>query len=252
MKKIIDLQKELSLEMKKLKPTSQQRRLLVKNYMTGQAASNMDYLGHSIPSLRGILKKKLSVHSTDLQTQYLVFEKNWFTAETFDQKALSLFWLDSLSKDELLQIAKPLLKWSSIIDNWAHSDGLCSTYSKIFELNPSLYLATYKKWNKHKNPWLRRISMVGLIYYSRARRSHPRFQLAQEFVRPHFSASEYYVQKAVGWTLREMYNVYPKETLIWIDKNVHQISSIAWVAASEKLPLATKKKLLQKRKLKSM
>lgn len=223
---------------------------LIRNYMTSQAPSALDYLGLRIPVLRAILKKKLSVLKEDFPTQFQVFEKNWFKASTFDQKHLSLFWLESLSDEQLLQIAKPLLKWSLAIDNWAHSDSLCGTYSRIFDAAPELHLTTYQKWNRHKNPWLRRISMISLMYYARLRENHPSFEQAKKFVIPHLDAKEYYVQKAVGWTLREMYNVYPEKTFALLQKNIKAISPIAWVAASEKLKPAEKKFLLLRRKLK--
>ena len=248
MKKIKDLQSELSSFIKKQKFPSQEHQETVRKYMTGQAPSNMHYLGLRIPVIRAILKNNLHVFKEDLQTQFEVFEKNWFEAESFDQKHLSLFWLESLDDEDLLKYAKPLLKWSSIIDNWAHSDSLCGTYSRIFDANPKLHLQTYQKWNRHKNPWLRRISMISLMYYARLRTNHPSFKQAKDFVGPHLNAEEYYVQKAVGWTLREMYNVYPKETLKFLDQNIKNISSIAWVAASEKLKPVDKKKLLMKRK----
>ncbi len=248
MKKINKLQNELNFEIKKIKKTSAARRLLVKNYMSCHAPSKWDYLGYSVPRVRSILKKDLSVHKENFQTQYQVFEKNWFDSKSFDQKSLSLYWLESLTHDQLLEIASSLVKWSSIIDNWAHADGLCSTYAKIYEKNPSLLHSTYKNWNLHKNPWLRRISMVGLMYYSRLRKAHPTYQQCTEFIEPHLRAPEYYVQKAVGWTLREMYNVYPQKTIRYIEKNIASISSIAWVAASEKLEPLVKKKLLAKRK----
>lgn len=248
MKKIKDLQNELKTHIKKQKLPSLQHRQLIYNYMTGQAPSSLQYLGLRIPVIRAILKNDLQTLREDFLTQFQVFEKNWFEAPTFDQKHLSLFWLESLSDEELVKIAKPLLKWSTVIDNWAHSDSLCGSYSRIFEAAPHIHLKTYQKWNRHKNPWLRRISMISLMYYARLRERHPSFEQAQSFVRPHLNAKEYYVQKAVGWTLREMYNVYPEKTLALLDQNIKNISSIAWVAASEKLKPAEKKKLLLKRK----
>lgn len=250
MKKIKDLQSELTHFIQKQKFPSKEKQEIIRRYMTGQAPSNMQYLGLRIPVLRAILKNDLQVFKTDLEMQFQVFEKNWFEAESFDQKHLSLFWLESLSDEDLVKLAKPLLRWSSVIDNWAHSDSLCGTYSRIFEVAPKQHLGQYKKWNRHQNPWLRRISMISLMYYSRLRETHPSFQQARDFVVPHLNAKEYYVQKAVGWTLREMYNVYPKQTLALMQKNIRQISSIAWVAASEKLKPADKKKLLAQRKLK--
>ena len=90
--------------------------------------------------------------------------------------------------------------------------------------------------------------MVSTFYYSRYRRKQPDFALAKGLVHPHLPAKEYYVQKGVGWTLREMYNVYPSETVKYIENNIDKISSIAWVAASEKLPPLIKQPLLKKRK----
>lgn len=248
MKKIKNLQSELTAFIKKQKFPPKEHQVAIRNYMTGTAPSNLQYLGLRIPIIRSILKKDLQAYKEDLKTQFKVFEKNWFEAESFDQKHLSLFWLETLSDEELLKFAKPLLRWSNIIDNWAHSDSLCGSYSRIFDISPKLHLKIYKKWNRHKNPWLRRISMISLMYYARLRKNHPTFKQAKDFVTPHLGAKEYYVQKAVGWTLREMYNVYPKETLKLLDENIQKISSIAWVAASEKLKQPAKKKLLLKRK----
>ena len=45
-----------------------------------------------------------------------------------------------------------------------------------------------------------------------------------------------------------MYNVYPNETVAFIQKNIHQLTPISWVAASEKLPTKIKAPLLVKRK----
>ncbi len=116
--------------------------------------------------------------------------------------------------------------------------------ARAFEANQKKLLPEYKKWNNHKNPWLRRISMVGLFYYSRSRAAQPSFSLVISIIRPHLGAPEYYVQKAIGWTLRECYNVYPTETTVFISKNLSLIHPDAWCSASEKMPLAVKQKLV--------
>ncbi len=45
----------------------------------------------------------------------------------------------------------------------------------------------------------------------------------------------YYVQKAVGWALREIYNIYPVKCLSYQHKNLAAISAITYSAATEKL-----------------
>ena len=67
-------------------------------------------------------------------------------------------------------------------------------------------------------------------------------------ITPHLNAKEYYVQKGVGWTIRETYNVYPVETIKFIDDNIHKIHAHAWYASSEKLPRKLKDKLVEKRR----
>ena len=60
---------------------------------------------------------------------------------------------------------------------------------------------------------------------------------------------EYFVQKAVGWTLRESYNVYPKQTFQFIEENVKNISPTAFTTCLEKMTEKEKTILKQKRNL---
>lgn len=61
---------------------------------------------------------------------------------------------------------------------------------------------------------------------------------------------EYYVQKGVGWTLREVYNVYPNETLTWLKQDIKLLSSIAFTIAIEKMDSITVNELKAIRKVK--
>lgn len=211
--------------------------------------SELKFLNLTVPQVRAevnrLLQEKPS-HDSDNFLEHI--EKLWFESDIFEAKSVAVIWLETRSTDFLKKYAKRVLSWATAIDNWAHSDGLCSIFAKIYELQPHTIQPVYLKWNKHKNPWLRRCSMVGLYYYSRQRQNPAAFKLACQLVSPHFAAPEYYVQKGVGWTIREMYNVYPNETIKFIENNLNEISSIAWVAASEKLAPKIKTPLLEQRR----
>lgn len=152
--------------------------------------------------------------------------------------------------DFLIKNQKKILKMSAKIDNWSHSDSLCSLLAKIYEADSGYLEPQFEKMNLHKNPWYRRISMVSLFYYSQSRKTFPSYSLAEKFVLRNISDGHYYVQKAVGWTLRELYNVYPEKTLSFVKKNIGKISSVAWVATSEKWPKNIKAEYSQLRKMK--
>jgi 3-methyladenine DNA glycosylase AlkD len=59
---------------------------------------------------------------------------------------------------------------------------------------------------------------------------------------------EYYVQKAVGWTLRELGTVYPKQTFSYLISHIKSVSSIAFTIATEKMNMDVKKELKALRK----
>ena len=74
------------------------------------------------------------------------------------------------------------------------------------------------------------------------------FELTQLLVSPLLNDKEYFVQKAVGWTLRESYNVYPKQTYQFIEENIKHISPTAFTTCLEKMTEKQKLILKQKRK----
>jgi 3-methyladenine DNA glycosylase AlkD len=209
----------------------------------GGGESRLQYLNIKIPKVRDIFKTER------LETKNLPdIENLWFKSEIFEAKTLAVIWLENQSTEFILKNFNKISKWSTEIDNWALSDGYCSILARAFEADSKKLLPIYKKWNQHKNPWLRRISMVGLFYYSRGRKTQPSFQLAINIIKPHLAAPEYYVQKAVGWTLRECYNVYPEKTTEFVTASLSKIHPDAWYAASEKMPKSVKNKLVLKRR----
>lgn len=227
--------------LKKLTPFTAEK-FFGESYIGGNE-SRLQYLNLKIPLVR-------TFFSTEKMAEWSLTEVEnlWFSSNIFEAKTLALIWLESQSTQFLLKNIQRLVKWAPQIDNWALSDGYSGILARAFEADPKKLLPTYKKWNRHTNPWLRRISIVGLIYYARARKEKPPFSLVISLVQPHLGAVEYYLQKGVGWTLRETYNIYPKETTKFIVTNLGQIHSDAWYAASEKMPLSLKKKLVLERR----
>ncbi len=233
--------KNIEAQLKKIKPFSNQK-FFGHDYIGG-GQSQLQFLNIKIPQVRVVL------NSAEFKTAaFQDIENLWFESRIFEAKALALFWLENQKLENLILLTPKLIHWSGEIDNWAHSDTYCGVLAQVFEEKPQLLQSIYKKWNRHKNPWLRRISMVGLFYYSRLRKKRkPSFKMTVNFIAPHLQAPEYYVQKAVGWTLRECYNTYPDDTLAFVEQNLHRIHPHAWYATTEKMPLRTKKALVQKR-----
>ena len=92
------------------------------------------------------------------------------------------------------------------------------------------------------------MAIVSLLYYYNPKRYLPPFGDIISLVEPHIKKDHYYLQKAIGWNLRELSRAYPKEYWKFLNDNLLDLSSIAFTTAIEKLPAAKKEPLKQKRK----
>ena len=153
-------------------------------------------------------------------------------------------------KSDKAALYKTMIEWVDHVDNWGHSDYLSKFLTRFLEMkeHKNEFFAEIKKWNKDANPWKRRQSMVALFYYARTKNEHLPFKTIIPLINSQLSASEYYVQKGLGWTLRESYNVYPDLTYKFVHDNFHLVSPVAFTAAIEKM--SEKEKTILKRKRK--
>lgn len=210
------------------------RKKLIARYMARFAPTRFSFLAVPLPVIRKSFKN-LQCQRAKLEDQFRVFDANWKSAKTFEQSLLSIFWLDSLSGEDLFKLRKKFLPWAKRIDNWAHADSFCSNLAKLYEMDAQAMEPIYLEWEKSPNPWMNRLSLVGLVYYSRFRKTHPSFRRLVSSIEKFFDHNHYYVQKAVGWTMRETYNVYPQESLSFILKNAGRFGPPGWFAVTEKL-----------------
>jgi len=135
----------------------------------------------------------------------------------------------------LMDYADPIYRWVGKIDCWKTGDMLANLTSTIHELDPEKYYPKLEKWANIRKPWLNRMSLLSLYYYAACRQRYPGFDKSLNLLEPQLGKDDYYLQKAVGWTLREMSQAHPKKTIAWIDRNLNSISPHAYSAATEKV-----------------
>jgi 3-methyladenine DNA glycosylase AlkD len=207
-------------------------------------------IGVSTLNQKLLAKKKydLEIDNTEL---LLLLDKMFRTSATYEVKNAALNILEahfkSWSKEELLKV---IPSWVDYVDNWAHSDFLSKFYSKFLgdEQYRERFLKLIKEWNKAENPWRRRQSIVALIYPRTPKNPLP-YKTIISLVKPHLKDEDYFVQKGVGWALRECYSLYPKLTFDFVNEHFDKVSSTAFTAACEKMTIAQKEHLKRKRKL---
>jgi 3-methyladenine DNA glycosylase AlkD len=204
----------------------------------------------SVPTHRKESKRVYSFSNKPFSEQLMIWDEIWRHTNDFGVRLHAYFFLERhLKKDnELLEMWPVIVGWQDQIDDWGLCDALAKVYTKILVAAPELVYNQLQQWNSDENLWKRRQSVVSLLYYSRTKKQHPSFSEVERLISPLLADKEYYVQKGVGWTLREMRNVYPQETLAWLKTHVKQISPIAFTISIEKLDVESVNELKRIRK----
>ena len=204
--------------------------------------TNYQCLGLSVPKQRDALDGGYSFLKQPAQVDK-IWNYIWQKAVTFEVFNQCLLYYSKQKKDLTLQHWKFLKTWAVRIDNWENSDRLCDIYAELMERFPAQIYPQLKKWNASQQPWARRISLVSLFYYSSMRKRQPGFSKALALVHNLMYDKDIYVQKGVGWTLRELYNVYPAKTYQYLLKHAVDLAPAAWQASTEKLNKKDKARL---------
>jgi 3-methyladenine DNA glycosylase AlkD len=213
--------------------------------------TNLNVIGMVSKAQVDVHKKGFSFYSEHKEKTFLIYHDVYVQSNIFEAKNLAFIFLDKHHKHIPLKTQlKTLPKWVKQVDNWAHSDNLSKYLTRIIEDKGTQQemLSIIKKWNTSKNLWERRQSLVALYYYARTKKEQVSFELTQQLILPLLKDKEYFVQKAVGWTLRESYNVYPKETYNLIEEHIKNITPTAFTTCLEKMTEKQKITLKLKRK----
>jgi len=205
-----------------------------------------------VPTHRRESRRVYSFSGLPFAAQLVIWDQVWRTEDNFWLKLYAYFFLERHIKNEtqLKEMWPVIVHWQNQVDDWGLCDALAKVYTKILVVLPKEVYEQLKKWNADENLWKRRQSVVSLLYYSRTKKQHPTFNQVRELVAPLLPDKEYYVQKGVGWTLRELHTVYPAETLAWLKRDIKLLSSIAFTIVIEKMDAATVGEIKALRKVK--
>lgn len=206
--------------------------------------SKLEHLGIKFPVLRKRVKQGFSFYELPEDQILEVWDYLWSTSPYGDVLFAALEYYAPIVKKEVNPIFWTVMqKWSKRVDNWCHSDGLSAIYSRILESYPEKVYPQMIKWNQSKSEWLRRISLVSLIHYTGKNAIYLPLNKVLPLVSNCLDDDRHYVQTAVGWVLREMGNIYPKEVIKYLENQINKISSVAFTQAIERMDIKDKTSL---------
>lgn len=211
--------------------------------------TNYELIGLTVPTQRSIFKSGYSFSKLPPAEQLLIWDSMWKMAADYEILSQCIYFIEgNLRKIPAGEVWEVVKSWVSKIDNWAHSDGLSVIYSQLMERIPDVIYSQFLEWNKSDNPWERRQSLVGMLLYSKKRKTLLPASKLLVMVEPLLKDPDYFVQKGLGWALREIGVVYPEETMSFLNAHLGTLTAVAFSTATEKVPASIKEGLKLKRK----
>jgi hypothetical protein len=138
---------------------------------TAYMKSAMPLVGLTVPVQRAVLKRGFSFSRAAFEAQFPLWEHVWWHARSHEAKILAAFWVEGTrGGPEPAEFWRTVSPWSAGIACWDMSDVLSGLHARLLEAAPEVVLPDLARWNRDPNPWLRRQSVVSLLYQARMRR----------------------------------------------------------------------------------
>ena len=215
----------------------------------GADAIGLRTLGLMVPMQRAAVREGYSFLAGSEREIARAWDEVWRQSDCYEVMAQPLFYYGQKARRGELLARWPLLRdWSPRAKCWPHADQLCGLYASILEQDPERVLPVLDRWSRGRLPWKRRLSIVSLIYYANSRSRVLPFAQLLPLIERQVDVDHVYVQKGVGWSLRELGNVYPEQTWAWLERNATRLSATAYSAAVEKRSKAERDGLKAARK----
>ena len=200
----------------------------MKRYMRDQ----FDYVGLKRPEFKELLRQHIAAHGlpglTDLDA---ILRDLWALPQReFQYAAASLLGrLEEQLPASFVRTLEYLIvtkSWWDTVDTIA-----AGTLGVHFKRYPKVRGRTLAKWRRSRNFWLRRACILFQLNYKR----ETDFALMQDIIRENLGSKEFFINKAIGWALRQHTRVDPqgvrkfvaetplhplsaREALSWLDK----------------------------------
>jgi 3-methyladenine DNA glycosylase AlkD len=213
--------------------------------------STLQFLGYKVPQTETVVKKMIekNVSWEDLIELFV-------NSKIYEIKLACLLVFRSQVRKKLasmqqLQIfLRRIGSITATIDCWPLADTTSDILNQLLNQLKNPVLSKIDSLLGSKNDWQVRVGLVSLIYYTSPNRKPSILTFDQYLNRilVHCGNKHFYVQKGIGWQLRELGKAFPKPYEFWYLNEAHHLTSVAFSAASEKISTQSKAKVLATRK----
>ena len=189
----------------------------MKKYMRDQ----FEYLGIKSPQVKTLFRQFIQEHGLPpLEKLDEIIRELWeFPQREYQYLAISL--MERLEKKLPASAIKTLeymilhKSWWDTVDNISHVVGV------HFRRYPDVREKYLKKWRASDNFWLRRTAILFQLDY----KEETDFDLLSDIIQENLGSNEFFINKAIGWSLRQYARIDPKAVTKFVKStSLHPLS----------------------------
>ena len=191
----------------------------MKKYMRDQ----FDYLGIKTPQAKTLQKEFYAAHGLPEVSELDTIVHDLWVLPEREYKYVAMGLMDKFQKKvpaEFITTIEHLI----ITESWWDTVDLIATHQigTLFMKYPKVREKYLKKWRKSKNIWLRRTTILFQLLY----KDETDFELLSDLIRENLGSDEFFINKAIGWSLRQYGKTDPKAVKKFVKetKELHPLS----------------------------
>ncbi|KEK25144.1 DNA alkylation repair protein [Bacillus gaemokensis] len=184
--------------------------------MTRYMKNHFPFLGIQSPERRTLLREVIQVHNLPDKKDFQVIIRELWSLPEREFQAASLDILQKYKK-HLDDSHIPFLEELIITKSWWDSvDGIVPTFlGDIFLKHPEAISTYIPKWIASENIWLQRSAILFQLKYKQQTDEQLLFSIIGQLN----SSKEFFIQKAIGWVLREYAKKSPNVVWEYVQNN---------------------------------
>ncbi len=197
--------------------------------------SSLRFYGLRTPEMRKIAKDILP-HYKDIseKTRFFKLCDRLWQEPFFETRMITAYLLSARLKffePKDFNCFYPMFK---DCDGWAITDTLAIKVLGEFLLRFPRFHRETDKWRFDDHLWVRRAGILRFIALSRGK--HEWSDNMEFILKFHLSESDFFIRKAIGWTLREWSKNHPRKVIEFVKQNENAISALSKKEALRKIP----------------
>ena len=188
--------------------------------------SSMPYLGIPTPALRRTCRASFARHPLDGAEEWRETILTLWRRATHREQRYAAIELASDRRYAALQTGRAIPMYEEMIVTgawWDYVDAIAHRLGDVLRREPARTAARMRVWARSGNLWKRRTAIICQLGFKR----DTNVGLLRDCIEPSMGSREFFLQKAIGWALRDLAWTDPELVANWVEERRHALSALS-------------------------